>query len=162
MDELCALGGFDRWQFRWDNALVEGKATATGQVLRSGVGVRACLEALKDRFQSARYAGIAAGIKNTGIGCGMPDFGRAKIVVTGAGKVVLHHGWCEMGQGAHNMALQTLVTETGIDPALRRGAGGDRRGDLLRHDHRLPGHLPGGQLRAGGLPGAASGTWPPA
>jgi xanthine dehydrogenase molybdenum-binding subunit len=118
MDELCAMGGFDRWQFRWDNALVEGKATATGQVLTSGVGVRACLEALKDRFQAARYAGIAAGIKNTGIGCGMPDFGRAKISVHGPDKVVLHHGWCEMGQGAHNMALQTLVTETGIDPAI--------------------------------------------
>ena len=118
VDELCAMGGFDRWQFRWDNALVEGKATATGQVLKSGVGVRACLEALKERFQSAKYAGIAAGIKNTGIGCGMPDFGKAKIVVEGPDKVVLHHGWCEMGQGAHNMALQTLVTETGIDPAI--------------------------------------------
>ena len=78
----------------------------------------ACLEALKDRFQAAKYAGIAAGIKNTGIGCGMPDFGRAKIGVEGPDKVVLHHGWCEMGQGAHNMALQTLVTETGIDPAI--------------------------------------------
>ncbi len=33
LDELCKLGGFDRWQFRWDNALTEGKTTATGQVL---------------------------------------------------------------------------------------------------------------------------------
>jgi xanthine dehydrogenase molybdenum-binding subunit len=118
VDELCALGGFDRWQFRWDNALVEGKATATGQVLRAGVGVRACLEALRDRFRAAKYAGLAAGIKNTGIGCGMPDFGRAKISIVGPDRVVLHHGWCEMGQGAHNMALQTLVTETGLDPAI--------------------------------------------
>ncbi len=116
VDELCALGGFDRWQFRWDNALTEGKATATGQVLRSGVGVRACLEALEARFRAARYAGIAAGIKNTGIGCGMPDSGKAKVEILPGGRVVLHHGWCEMGQGAHNMALQTLVTETGIDP----------------------------------------------
>jgi xanthine dehydrogenase molybdenum-binding subunit len=118
IDELCAMGGFDRWQFRWDNALVEGKATATGQVLRSGVGVRACLEALEGRFRAAKYAGLAAGIKNTGIGCGMPDVGRARIVVHGPDRVVLHHGWCEMGQGAHTMALQTLATETGIDPDL--------------------------------------------
>jgi xanthine dehydrogenase molybdenum-binding subunit len=118
VDELCALGGFDRWQFRWDNALTEGRATATGQVLKGGVGVRACLEALRDRFRQARFAGIAAAIKNTGIGCGMPDFGRAKISVHGPERVVLHHGWCEMGQGAHNMALQTLVAETGIDPAV--------------------------------------------
>jgi len=118
MDELCALGGFDRWQFRWDNALTDGTTTATGQVLRSGVGVRACLEALKERFQAAKYAGIAAAIKNTGIGCGMPDVGRARIDIISADKVVLNHGWCEMGQGAHNMALQTLVEETGLDPAL--------------------------------------------
>ncbi len=116
MDELCKMGGFDRWQFRWDNALVEGTATATGQILRSGVGVRACLEALKDRFYAASCAGIAAGIKNTGIGCGMPDFGKAKIVIEAADRVVVHHGWCEMGQGVYTMAIQTLVEETGIDP----------------------------------------------
>ena len=118
VEELCLLGGFDRWQFRWDNALVEGKATATGQVLRGGVGVRACLEALRSRFQAAKFAGLAAGIKNTGIGCGMADVGRARIDIHGPDRVVLNHGWCEMGQGAHNMALQTLVTETGIDPAI--------------------------------------------
>jgi xanthine dehydrogenase molybdenum-binding subunit len=116
MDELCRMGGFDRWQFRWDNALVEGKSIATGQILKGGVGVRACLEALKDRFQQAKCAGLAAGIKNTGIGCGMPDYGKAKIVIEAPDRVVVHHGWCEMGQGVYTMALQTLVEETGIEP----------------------------------------------
>jgi xanthine dehydrogenase molybdenum-binding subunit len=118
VDELCAMGGFDRWQFRWNNALTEGKATATGQILTSGVGVRACLEALKDRFYAAKYKGLAAGIKNTGIGCGMQDIGRALIRIVSPRRVEVHHGWCEMGQGAHNMAIQSLVTETGIDPAV--------------------------------------------
>ena len=57
MDELCALGGFDRWQFRWDNALTEGRTIATGQTLTAGVGVRKCLEALKERFHQAKIAG---------------------------------------------------------------------------------------------------------
>lgn len=118
MDELCKLGGFDRWQFRWDNALTEGRATATGQVLTGGVGARRCLEALKDRFRAAKFAGLAAGIKNTGIGCGMPDFAQAKIAIEAADRVVIHHGWCEMGQGVYTMAIQTLVEETGIDPDL--------------------------------------------
>lgn len=118
LDELCRMGGFDRWQFRWDNALVDGKTTATGQVLESGVGVRKCLEALKERFQQAKFAGLAAGMKNTGIGCGMEDFSHAKIVVKSAQCVEVHHGWCEMGQGAFTMAVQTLVEETGIDPAI--------------------------------------------
>jgi aldehyde oxidoreductase len=40
IDDLCKQGGFDRWQFRYNNALCEGKMTATGQVLHKGVGVR--------------------------------------------------------------------------------------------------------------------------
>ena len=118
IDELCEKGGFDRWQIRWDNALREGTKTATGQLMKSGVGVRSCLEALKDKFKSAKFAGIATGIKNTGIGCGMADIGRAKIVIDSANKVTIHHGWTEMGQGVHTMAIQSLVEETGIDPAI--------------------------------------------
>lgn len=57
-------------------------------------------------------------MKNTGIGCGMEDFSHAKIVVKSAQCVEVHHGWCEMGQGAFTMAVQTLVEETGIDPAI--------------------------------------------
>ncbi|MBI4912692.1 MAG: selenium-dependent xanthine dehydrogenase [Acidobacteria bacterium] len=117
VDELCRMGGFDRWRFRWENALTEGRSTATGQVLRGGVGVRACLEALEPRFRAAKFAGLAAGIKNTGIGCGMPDVGRARVVVEAPDRVVVHHGWCEMGQGVYTMAIQALVEETGLDPA---------------------------------------------
>ena len=116
VDELCEKGGFDRWQFRWDNAITNGSMTSAGQVIKSGAGIRACLEAVRDKFHSSKYAGIAVGIKNTGIGCGMPDTGNAKIVIEGPRKVVIHHGWTEMGQGLHTMALQTLVEETGIDP----------------------------------------------
>jgi xanthine dehydrogenase molybdenum-binding subunit len=118
MDELCELGGFDRWQFRYDNALVEGGRTATGQRLSGGVGVRATLEAVREAFRSARYAGIACGLKNTGIGNGMPDSGTARIVVRAADAVELHHGWTEMGQGVDNMALQTFCEETGLSPEL--------------------------------------------
>ncbi|MBI4534499.1 MAG: molybdopterin-dependent oxidoreductase, partial [Candidatus Melainabacteria bacterium] len=118
MDELCEKGGFDRWQFRWDNAIVDGTLTTTGQRIKQAAGIRACLEAVKDKFRQARYAGLAVGIKNTGIGCGMPDIGVSKITIEGPQKVVIHHGWTEMGQGLHTMAIQTLVQETGIDPSI--------------------------------------------
>jgi len=117
LDELCRMGGFDRWQFRWDNALTVGRTIATGQTLTAGVGVRKCLEALKERFHQAKFAGLAAGMKNTGIGCGLADFSHAKVVVKAADRVELHHGWCEMGQGNFTMGVQTIVEETGIDPA---------------------------------------------
>lgn len=118
VDDLCKQGGFDRWQFRFDNALAEGKQTVTGQILKHGVGLRDTLLAVKESFRSARYAGIACGIKNTGLGNGVPDIGRAKIVVESEDKIIIYHGWTEMGQGVHTMALQTVCERTGLDPSL--------------------------------------------
>lgn len=118
IDDLCEQGGFDRWQFRYQNALDDGDMTATGQVIEAGAGAKATLEAVKDEFQNAKFAGIACGIKNTGIGNGMPDSSKVTITIEAEDKIVVDHGWTEMGQGVHTMALQTLVTETGLDPSL--------------------------------------------
>ncbi|PLX05254.1 MAG: selenium-dependent xanthine dehydrogenase [Marinilabiliales bacterium] len=113
IDELCEQGGFDRWKFRYDNALQDGLRTATGQKLQ-GVGIKKSLEAVKDEFYNNKYTGIACAIKNSGIGNGMADFSDVKIEIKAKDRVVLHHGWTEMGQGVHTMALQSLVEETGI------------------------------------------------
>jgi selenium-dependent xanthine dehydrogenase len=118
IDDLCEKGGFDRWQFRFDNALTEGDMTSTGQKINRGSGVRQTLIAVKDIFKNAKYAGIACGIKNTGIGNGMNDEGRVKIEIVSSNKIVLHHGWTEMGQGVNTIAVQFLVHETGIDSEI--------------------------------------------
>jgi len=118
VDELCEMGGFDRWQFRYDNAIDDGERTSTGQMIHSGAGVKATLEAVKDQFYGARYAGLACGIKNTGIGNGMPDSGKCRVDIESGDKVVIHHGWTEMGQGVHTMAIQMLCEATGIDPHI--------------------------------------------
>lgn len=136
IDDLCEQGGFDRWQFRYQNALDDGDMTATGQVIEAGAGAKATLEAVKDEFQNAKFAGIACGIKNTGIGNGMPDSSKVTLSVVrdphpptpapikregenlDGLKVIIDHGWTEMGQGVHTMAVQALVTETGIPPSM--------------------------------------------
>jgi selenium-dependent xanthine dehydrogenase len=118
IDDLCEQGGFDRWQFRYDNALTEGDMTATGQLVNRGAGVRETLVAVKDVFQNAKYAGIACGMKNTGIGNGMRDEGKVKIEIISPSKVILHHGWTDMGQGVDTMAVQFFSHETGIDPSI--------------------------------------------
>jgi len=128
IDDLCEQGGFDRWEFRYKNALDDGDMTATGQVIEAGAGAKATLEAVKNEFRDAKFAGIACGIKNTGIGNGMPDSSQVTVSVVanphpkslsqGGAKVVIDHGWTEMGQGVHTMAVQALVTETGLDPGL--------------------------------------------
>jgi len=118
IDELCEKGGFDRWQFRYDNALDDGDMTATGQVIESGAGAKATLLAVKDEFYRSRYAGLACGIKNTGIGNGMPDAASARITIAAPDKVIIDHGWTEMGQGVNTVALQVVCNETGLDPSL--------------------------------------------
>jgi len=118
VDELCRQGGFDRWQFRWNNAITEGRMTATGQVIEGGAGLRATLEAVKDQFYAAKTAGLACGIKNTGIGNGVNDAALVRISILAPDKVLVDHGWTEMGQGVHTVALQALCTEAGIDPKI--------------------------------------------
>lgn len=116
IDELCEKGGFDRWTFRYNNALVKGSKTATGQVLDDSVGVRFCLLAIKDEFYKAKYCGLALGLKNTGIGNGVTDCCSVKIKIKSKNRVELFHGWTEMGQGVDTIAIQTLYQETGIIP----------------------------------------------
>ncbi len=115
IDEICEKGKFDRWKFRYNNALVEGSLTATGQVLEKGVGIRATLEAVKDEFYTAKYAGLACGIKNSGVGNGMPDFSDIKIVIRSEDEIEIHHGWTEMGQGVDTVAVSIFCRETGLN-----------------------------------------------
>jgi CO/xanthine dehydrogenase Mo-binding subunit len=117
IDDLCKQGGFDRWQFRYKNALVDGLSTSTGQKL-FGVGIRACLDAVKEDFIQAKYAGIACAIKNSGVGNGMVDSSKVKIEIVSGTEIRIHHGWTEMGQGVHNMAMQTFCEATGLSPDL--------------------------------------------
>jgi CO/xanthine dehydrogenase Mo-binding subunit len=116
VEDLCQQGGFDSWQFRYDNALEEGKKTTTGQVLGSGCGLKETLLAVKDEFQNAKYAGIACGIKSTGVGNGMPDVSNVKIKIKDVDHIEVYHGWTEMGQGVHTMAQQAVCEELGVNP----------------------------------------------
>ena len=118
IDELCEQGGFDRWQFRYDNALQDGDMTATGQVIEAGAGARATLLAVKGAFYGARYAGIACGIKNTGVGNGMPDVSSARVTIAAPDQIIIDHGWTEMGQGVNTIAVQVVCQETGLSPDL--------------------------------------------
>ena len=117
IDDICYQAGFNRWQFRYDNALVDGLKTSTGQTV-FGVGIRECLNAVKEDFNNAQYAGLACAIKNSGVGNGMIDESKVIIDIISENKILLQHGWTEMGQGVHNMALQTLCEETSVSPEI--------------------------------------------
>ena len=77
LDELAELVGIDGWEIRWRNALEAGARFGTGQKLGPGVGLKKTLLAVRDAYRGARFAGIACAAKNTGIGNGMTEYGRA-------------------------------------------------------------------------------------
>lgn len=119
IEQLCARGGFDPWQFRYDNVLDTGKKTASGQILGDGVGLKETLLAVKDAFYAAPTAGLACGIKNCGIGNGVVEECEVKIEIESKDHIILQHGWTEMGQGVDTVAQQILCEEIGIeDPGI--------------------------------------------
>jgi len=119
VDELCAKGGFDRWQFRYDNALTKGRMTTTGHVLADGVGLRDCLTAVRDVFYRSKFAGIACAIKNSGIGNGITEVSETRLKVLAPDHIELQHGWTEMGQGVHTVARQVLCEVLSLDASIR-------------------------------------------
>ena len=116
LDRLAEQVGLDGWEMRWRNALEEGDRTGTGQKLGPGVGVKETLLAVRDAYRGARYAGIACGLKNTGIGNGVPEAGRVVLRVGDEGAVTLFHSWTEMGQGVHTVLQQIACEELGLPP----------------------------------------------
>ena len=116
LDQLAEKVGVDGWEMRWRNALDVGERFGTGQKLGPGVGLKKTLLAVKDAYRSARYAGIACGVKNTGIGNGVPEYGRAVLRVGDGGHVTLYHSWTEMGQGVDTVLMQITCEELGLSP----------------------------------------------
>jgi xanthine dehydrogenase molybdenum-binding subunit len=120
LDILAERAGIDAWEMRWRNALDAGDTFCTGQVLEHAVGLKDTLLAVKDAYYGSPRAGIACGIKNVGIGNGMPEAGQAVVDVTADGRVVIHTGFTEMGQGFYTAMIQCLCDVTGLDPRLVR------------------------------------------
>jgi len=114
LDRLAERAGIDGWEMRWRNALDVGDRTGTGQRLGPGVGLKRTLEAVRAAYGGARYAGIACGMKNTGIGNGVTEAGRAVLRPEADGTITLFHSWSEMGQGIHTALRQVVCEELGI------------------------------------------------
>ncbi len=118
LDLLAQKAGLDRWEIRWRNALAVGDMFTTGQVLEKSVGIRRTLEAVKPHYDAAlragRAVGIACGVKNSGIGNGVEEWGKARLVVGQDGTVSLYNGYTEMGQGLLTVLVQFAVEATGL------------------------------------------------
>jgi xanthine dehydrogenase molybdenum-binding subunit len=118
MDTLAEKVGIDRYEIRERNVLRPGDRFSTGQIMTASCGILETLQAVRDVFRSAKTAGIACGIKNTGIGNGLADTGRVVIRVLPGGRLEVVTGFTEMGQGLFTILTQVVAHETGLDPAI--------------------------------------------
>lgn len=130
IDILAEKVGIDGWEIRYRNALDVGDTFCTGQQMESSVGLKKTLEAVKEVYRSARYAGIACGIKNVGIGNGMPEYGRAMLEVREDGTVGIYTGYTEMGQGLFTVLQQTACEETGLPLSVFTSVSADTKYEL--------------------------------
>ncbi|MEM7158223.1 MAG: selenium-dependent xanthine dehydrogenase [Myxococcota bacterium] len=124
MDMLAEKVGMDGWAFRMHNGVEVGDMFTTGQVYEKSVGLKKTLEAVKDIYYDAKKAGkaigISCGIKNTGIGNGAKEWGKARLVVEADGTVSLYNGYTEMGQGLLTVLTQCAVEVTGLPASVFR------------------------------------------
>ncbi len=125
LDRLAEKVGISGWDIRKRNVIRPGMVWGPGQIMDDGcLGAEACLDAIKPHFDDAiatgRAAGLGLGLKNSGLGNGFREVTRAVVRFCSDGTVEVRHGWTEMGQGVHTVALQVAVEELGIDASTIR------------------------------------------
>jgi aldehyde oxidoreductase len=127
-DRLAEKLGLDRLEFRILNALTDGQKTTCGQLLESGVGIRQCLEALESHWcraleDAARFNEHAekmrrgVGVASCWYGCGntsLPNPSTIKVGIAPEGRVILHQGAVDIGQGSNTVVTQICADALGL------------------------------------------------
>ena len=107
---LADMVGIDYYEIRKRNAIKPGQVLPNGQIADKSTGLLETLEAVKDKYYSEKYVGIACAMKNAGVGVGLPDYGRCKIIVKD-GMIEVHSAASENGQGIGQVLVQTVSNE---------------------------------------------------
>ena len=111
---LAGEVGISPWEIRYRNAIEPGKVLPNGQIADCSTALKETLEAVKDVYEKNRdHAGIACAMKNSGVGVGLPDKGRAKLVIED-GNCVIYCAASDIGQGCHTVFCQDVAEATGL------------------------------------------------
>ena len=111
IDLLAEKVGISPWEIRYRNAIEPGKVLPNGQIADCSTALKETLEAVKEAYE-ANYpnVGLACAMKNAGVGVGLPDTGRAKLVVND-GVIEIYCGASDIGQGCATIFVQ-MAAET--------------------------------------------------
>lgn len=122
LDRLAEQVGISGWEMRKRNVIRPGEVWGPGQIMDDGAdGAEAVLDEIRDAYDAAiaegKAVGLGLGLKNSGLGNGFREVCGAVVRFRSADdRVEVRHGWTEMGQGVHTVALQVAAGELGIDP----------------------------------------------
>ena len=105
--------GISHWEIRRRNAIRPGQTLPNGQIVDESTGLVETLEAVREQYESAEYAGIACAMKNAGVGVGLPDTGRVRLAVQD-GRLHIHAGASCIGQGLGTVLVQVVCETTGL------------------------------------------------
>jgi len=119
LDRLAERLGISGFDIRKRNVIRPGMVWGPGQIMDDGcLGAEACLDAVKPHYDAAvaagKCVGVAVGLKNSGLGNGFKEVTKAVVRFCSDGTVEVRHGWTEMGQGIHTVAMQVAVEELGV------------------------------------------------
>ena len=110
--------GITPWEIRYRNAIRPGGVLPNGQIVDESTGLVETLEAVKEEYEAALAAGkpvgIACAMKNAGVGVGIPDWGRVKLIVEDDAKLHIYSGASCIGQGLGTVLVQMTVTNTDL------------------------------------------------
>ncbi len=110
---LAEMVGIDPWEIRYRNAIRPGQTLPNGQIADPATGLAETLEAVKEAYYGNPIVGIGCALKNAGVGVGLPDTGRARLIVED-GKVHIHAGASCIGQGLGTVLVQMVAQSAGI------------------------------------------------
>ena len=120
---LAEKVGISPWEIRYRNAIEPGKVLPNGQIADCSTALKETLLAVKEAYDAhPGRAGIACAMKNTGVGVGLPDKGRCKLVVKD-GLVELYSAASDIGQGCATVFLQVLGETLGLGREKMRNMG---------------------------------------
>ncbi len=119
---LAKKVGITPWEIRYRNAIEPGKVLPNGQIADCSTALKETLEAVREVYeQNMDHAGIACSMKNAGVGVGLPDKGRAKLVIEG-GVCVIYCAASDIGQGCLTVFCQAVAETTGLPLSKIRNA----------------------------------------
>ena len=118
LNQMADIVGITPWEIRYRNAIRPGGVLPNGQIVDDSTGLVETLEAIKPAYDEAVKngdpVGIACAMKNAGVGVGIPDWGRCKLIVEADEKVHIYSGASCIGQGLGTVLVQVVVTNTGL------------------------------------------------